>query len=273
MPCKHLLVHVDSTDGAGPRLELAAALARRHGARLVGLFAEADTLGPGIVGKRSPQQLEAAAARAEAAFRRAVSEAGVEADWWLVGAAGHADLVGLTAVCCRYVDLAVFGQHEEGGRVPPDLVEQVLPDCGRPLLVVPAGWRSRELGRRVVIGWNASPEAARALNDALPLLAGAEFVGVLAFQGAAVPGGAALRMPPADIGAHLALHGVRARVERAVQASEGIGPVEALWNYAFESQADLTVMGAGRHGFPLRHGATEAREILRALPTPLLLAR
>jgi hypothetical protein len=175
------------------------------------------------------------------------------------------------AACCRYVDLAVFGQFDaEQARVPADLVEQVLLDCGRPLLVVPFNARQREVGRRVVIGWNASAQAARAVGDAMPFLREAEFVGLMTFQGPA--GGGGPPMPPADIAAHLALHGVRATVQQAVRERDGIGATEALQNYAFECQADLTVVGARSSAFPLRHAGAEARELLRAMATPLLAA-
>lgn len=272
MTLRHVLVHVDSTEGTRGRLDLAVAVARRFGARLTGLFAESDTLGSSIVGRRSPSQLEEAAARARGAFDRSAGAAGLDAGWWHLGAAGHGELATLTSACCRYADLAVFGQHDpEQSRVPAELVEEVVLDCGRPVLVVPSAGRHPDVGRRVVVGWNASREAARAVGDALPFLRGAEFVGVCAFQRAA-PGAAGPAMPPADIVAHLALHGVTARYERAVEDEDGIGAAGALLNHAFECQADLTVAGAPAQGFPLRHLSAGARELLRSTSTPVLFA-
>ena len=57
-----------------------------------------------------------------------------------------------------------------------------------------------------------------------------------------------------------------------VQEESGIGVAGALINYAFESQADLTVVGAPGHGFPLRHAGPAVRELLQSMVTPLLLA-
>lgn len=79
-------------------------------------------------------------------------------------------------------------------------------------------------------------------------------------------------MPPADIVAHLALHGVKARSERAVEDEDGIGAAGTLLNYAFESRADLTVIGAAAQGFPLRRLSAGAREVLRSTSTPVLLS-
>jgi hypothetical protein len=69
--------------------------------------------------------------------------------------------------------------------VPADLVEQVLLHGGRPVLVVPSAGQYRDVSRRVLVAWNSSREAARALNDAIPLMRNAETVVVVAFQRAA----------------------------------------------------------------------------------------
>ena len=62
------------------------------------------------------------------------------------------------------------GQSERHGEVLPVHPEDVLFDCGRPVLVIPYAGKPTSIGERVVVGWNASREAARAVNDALPLL-------------------------------------------------------------------------------------------------------
>ena len=77
-------------------------------------------------------------------------QAGVEAQWWPLEAGDYAQVVGGVAVCCRYADLAVFGQHDPAdARVPEDLVEQVLLGSGRPLLVVPWAGHFPDVGKRV----------------------------------------------------------------------------------------------------------------------------
>jgi nucleotide-binding universal stress UspA family protein len=268
---KHLLVHVDSTGGVHERLELSTGLARRFGARLTGLFAESDSLGASIVGRRSPQQLHEAAERARDVFTRATREADVDAEWWHLGAAGPGELVQLTAACCRYADLAIFGQLDpKESRVPAELVDRVLFECGRPVLVVPASGHHQGVGKRVVVGWNASREAARAVNDAIPLMRDAEVVSVVALQR---PSTAArdLPMPPADIVQHLALHGVTATYERVVEEEAGIGAANQLFNRAFERQADLMVIGASPHAFPIHH-ARDTAELLRSSAIPVLVA-
>ena len=273
MPLKHLLVHMDSGPRAAERLALAVALARRHGARLTGLFAESGSLGASAVGQRDPENVARAMAEARAAFQARAGDAGLETDWWQIEQGDYASVVGWAVVCCRYVDLAVFGQHdpEHDSTLPTDMVEQVLLNSGRPVLVVPFVGRYGEVGRRVLVAWTGSREAARAVNDALPLMVGAEEVTVLALQQPS-HGASAIPVPPVDIVVHLAAHGVHARYERVV--IDELGAVDNVLNRAAESSADLTVMGGyGHYGFPFLQRSSTTRDILRTMTTPVLLSR
>jgi nucleotide-binding universal stress UspA family protein len=115
-------------------------------------------------------------------------------------------------------------------------------------VVVPSAGQYRDVGRRVLVAWNSSREAARALNDAIPLMRNAETVVVVAFQRAA--GAKAVPLPHLDVVAHLARHGINAQYERRDESEfakeEEIGVVDALLNRGFELQADLTVIGGCR---------------------------
>jgi nucleotide-binding universal stress UspA family protein len=256
MSLKHLLVHVDSSELTKGRLELAATLAVRHGARMTGLFAESDTIGVGLVGRRSPDDFEAAAKRARDLFARMADGAGVQADWWALGKVELGELLALTAACCRYADLSIFSQHDPGrSRVPANLIEHVLLESGRPLLAVPIVGRPPDVGRRVVVAWTASRE-------------GADSVIVIALRR---PGDGPSSMPPVDIVAHLVAHGIQARYERIVLDPQGVGASATLLNASFENQADLIVAGIPGQGFPLPHAGSMARELLESMTTPLLL--
>ncbi len=185
----------------------------------------------------------------------------------------YAEVVSATAACCRYVDLAIFGQHDpEHARAPADLVEQVLLGSGRPVLVVPSAGEHLEVGRRVLVVWNSTPEASRALHDALPLLEGAEAVAVIALQR---PGDAEAlaRMPPLDVVAHLGAHGIAAGYERLVAHDED-RLLDVLLNRTFDFHADLLVIGAqGLEDVPLLQRPTAARQLLGSMLTPVLLSR
>lgn len=273
MGLKHLLVHVDSSPRASERLALAVALARRFEARLVGVFAEVSQLGPSVAGRRDPAAIQAAAARAREAFHARAAAAGLsDPDWWPIEATAYSEILELADACCHYVDLAILGQHERSNeRVPKDLVEHVLLHSGRPVLVVPYAGHFPDAGKRVVVGWTATREAARAVNDALPLLRAAEVVRVVAFQRRA-PEEGGLPAPRMDIVAHLAAHGVAAHVETVIEQADGLSVADTVLNCASDLGADLVVLGGYGETFPLPRAVGSTKDILRAMTSPVLLS-
>jgi nucleotide-binding universal stress UspA family protein len=268
---KHLLVHLDASPRSEERLTLSVSLARRFGARLTGLFSESGSLGPGIVGQRDPAAVAADLAAARAAFETRTAEARLQTDWWAIEGGDYAHVVGWTVVCCRYADLAIFGQRtDDGARVPADLIEQALEDSGRPLLVVPSAGHYRDVGKRVLVAWTGGRESARAVNDALPLLAGSAEVSVLSIQRPS--SGDAAAVPPVDIVAHLAAHGITASYERLILDEMDVA--NHVLNRAADWGADLTVVGAhGQRGFPYLPRSSMTDDILRTMTTPVLLSR
>jgi len=273
MSLKHLLVHLDSTERSAERLHLAVRLARRFEARLTGLFAETASLGPSVVARRSPQNMQKAMQEVREQFDSESRAAQVPTDFWQVEHGEYAEVVGWTIVCCRYVDLSIFGQFdpEHQAPFPHDLIEQVLLHSGRPVLVVPYVGSYEDIGRRVVVAWTGSREAARALNDAIPLMRGAQEVHVVALQHA-TGGSNAVPAPPVDIAVHLRAHGIEAQYERIIV--DEIGAVDNVLNRASEAAADLTVVGGyGHYGFPFLHRHSTTRDILRTMTTPVLLSR
>ncbi len=273
MALRHVIVHVDGSDRASARVTLAAGLCRDPRSRLTGLFAEDVTLGSSIVGRRSPEAIRASMQAAQAAFLATAAAVGARPIWWALGSGRDVgSLAGDVAICCRYGDLAVFGQPQDEGRLPEDVLEAAVLGAGRPVLVIPEVGRHDAVGSRAVVAWTGSRESARAVNDALPLLAGAELVVVLAFQerGAA----AATAFPNLDVVAHLEAHGIVARYERVlVDQDDDIGVVDTTLNRCADATADLVVMGArAGHGFGTPRLARHARGMLRSMTTPVLFS-
>ncbi len=271
MALKHLLVHVDGAPRAAERVDLAAAVARRLGATLTGLFAESGQLGPSVVGRRSPQNVARAVADARALFDERAGAAGVAREWWQIEPGAYDEVVGWTVTCCRHADVAVLGQHdpEQGERVPADLVERVVFESGRPVLVVPSVGHYAEVGRRVLVAWTGSRESARAVQDALPFMQGADEVRVVSFQEAA-EGAAAGGAPPVSVVAHLRTHGIDAKYERMLVDERGI--LDPVLNRGADMNADLTVLGAYPARGLLGGRSTTTRDILGTMTTPVLLS-
>jgi nucleotide-binding universal stress UspA family protein len=273
-----ILVHLDQSSRAQARLDIAASLARQHGAHLTALqvidvaipvMAMADGGGGGAVIAELMEQMRQAALAAgvklKAAFEAALAREGIMGEWRQVEGTTPENL----ALHGRYADLLVLGQDDPESD-SAGLLETVLFDSGRPVLAIPFAGNFKSIGKRVLIGWNASREATRALHDALPLIAKADTATV--FLANPKRGlGAHGEEPGADIARHLARHGLKVEVAKAV--ADDVADSALLLNHASDMGADLLVMGAYGHS-RLREfilgGVT--RSLLREMTIPVLLS-
>ena len=280
MSYKDLLVVLDPEPPARGRLDLAVALAERFSAHLVGLYPLPTPQRPRELGYYDPALLdpfyenlrERARATAETVrehFEHAAGLRGISAEWRLIPEGPESD----PALHARYADLTILGQLDPD-RAETEMLrprpEQVTLASGRPILVVPYAGRFEAVGKRVVIAWNSSREAARAVHDAMPLLAAAEAVTVLTIDAREGPHGHG-EMPGADISLHLARHGVKVQIEHTVSGDLPIG--EVLLSRLADLAADLLVMGAYGHSRMrelLLGGAT--RSLLRSMTVPVLMS-
>jgi nucleotide-binding universal stress UspA family protein len=277
MAFKDLLVHLNDSKHRAPRLEIATRLAERFDAHLIGLYTVPDIYIPGYLMAQMPADLMAAqegeidrkrdAAKAE--FESHARKAGIEAEW----RARAGDPPTVAAVHARYADLAIVGQSDPDERLMAGeelVAESVVLDSGRPTLVIPYAGKFPKLGERVLVAWNASAAATRAVNDALPLIAGAKKVVVLAVNPAGGDKGHG-EVPGADIALHLARHGIKAEASHVFADDIDVG--EMILSRAADEGADLIVMGA--YGHPRMRemvlgGAT--RDILKHLTVPVLMS-
>ena len=276
MDYKTILVHFDAGRTAPARLEIALQLAQQFDAHVACLYAlsavpmptyaaEAGTIFLEAQERVRTEMLQAARAAYEACVRRS----GHQKVEWRSSAADALDAVTLHG---RYADLVVIGQKNEEwpSGVGKDFEQRVLFAAGRPILAVPYAFERRPLGRNILIAWNASREATRAVNDALPLLRRAGHVHVLACNPRR-SGDAHGEVPGADIGLFLSRHGVKVTV--STQEGSDIDVGNLLLSRAYDLSADMIVMGAyGRsrmHEF-LLGGAT--RTVLQSMTVPVLMA-
>lgn len=272
---KDILVHVDSSGRSSERLKVAASLARTHGAHLVGLYVRwRPDLPPAVAVQLAPdiaaiQALfnENAEREARAAFDAVAPGTGVTCEWRAVDGT-VAEAVPLHA---RYADLTVIGQAADWDD-DRHLADALVLAVGRPVLAVPYAGRFDTVGQRVLVAWNGSREATRAVHDALPLLKSARRVTVLAVNpdDLGPPDGMG-DLPGADLCLHLARHGVNA-VCQQVQADDlEVGAL--LLSRAADEDADLLVMGAyGRSRLSERVLGGATRHVLRHMTVPVLLS-
>lgn len=169
----------------------------------------------------------------------------------------------------RCSDLLVLGRPgADPENVAPATVEAALYECARPVMIAPPNPGSG-MFNSIVVAWNGSFQAARALEYALPFLEKASKVTLLV-----------VGSKPDDVGAsylarNLARNGISPGID-AIDPSAGSGRARgrALLNYTHEKNADLLVMGAYGRGQVLSFlglgGATG--KVISSCRVPLLMA-
>ncbi len=256
-------------------LDIACTLAKTHEAHLIGLHVSSDPAAPlqSLPGPVPAElmtsiesRIEMEQDRSRAGFDAAVARHGVRGEW----RTANGDPANLIGTHARYADLAVMGQAAEDDRPDdPELPTVVATMTSRPVLIVPRAGNFGEAGKRVLVCWNASREATRAITDALPILQRADHVTVLAVNPDDGAGHGAV--PGADISHYLARHGVRAEANRTY--AEDIDIADAILSRASDLGCDLIVMGAYGHSRVrewIFGGVT--RSIMRTMTRPVLIS-
>ncbi len=294
---KDIFVCLDPTDAGESRLRLAAALAREHHAHLSAalLLPEvipgappraAGAVMPPTGGAWMPQAGLVAGVPAqgvapglgvggeleiadivEQRFRAEVEPHSIAGDWYQFGSGDSAEFIALLTA----VDLVVLGQTSNDYRLPGGLrPEDIIVGSGRPVLVVPYAGAFGAIGQRVLITWDGSREAARALHDALPLIAKAEAAVVI---GVSMREAQAERAHPSldRIVRHLERHGIPARLEETVGSDVPVS--DLLLSRAADIDADLIVAGAYHHS-RLREALIggASRGLLDHMTVPMLMS-
>jgi nucleotide-binding universal stress UspA family protein len=211
---------------------------------------------------------EKAARDAVSKFEAAAKREGVSFETQVISASipGAADRFGAMA---RRFDLSVIAQAEPEKVAPEEvIVEGALFGSGRPVIVVPYIHKGAVQLGRVIVAWDGSRSAARAIADAMPLLAKAKGIEVVIVTSERPKSD---EIAGADIGHHLARHGLKVEVKRIVATDTDVA--DTLLSHAADTSADLLVMGGYGHS-RLREfvlgGAT--RGILASMTIPVLMS-
>lgn len=286
MSYKTILVHVDETDRSKERMRIAAGIAQTQNAHMIGLGmtgishfiyqnARITHSNPNL--SMHLDFLREMAEKAVARFAPAMREMNIASfEERLV------DDDAASGFCMhgRYSDLVVIGQNDPehiSPAVMSDFPEDVVLHCARPVLIVPYVGHFPQVGKRILVSWDASREATRAITGALPLLKQAEIVQIAVFNpenNNELHG----EEPGADIALYLARHGIKVEIS---QHHTGLDPVShskldvgnALLSLANDFGSDLLVMGGYGHSRfreTILGGVT--RTILETMTLPVLMA-
>ncbi len=270
---RSILLHLDATASSIQRLGSARRLAHRHSAILsvmyaVGSSAEASRLAlsdrpAGFLQTQERADLD----RAKSWFDDAHAQGGADMRW--LRADGHAPADAFVRHA-MYADLLVLGQADPSAAswqaAPSAFVESVLIGSGRPALVLPHAGVLDVAADEPLIGWNATPPAARAVAAALPWLRQSRRVHVLDEAGDEARGDGVL-----GIVGFLRLHGIDPVVHHHPDSAATIG--DSLLGLAGDVHADMLVMGCYGHGrlSELAFGGA-SRTVLQHMALPVFMA-
>lgn len=262
-------------DTRDPAADFAVSVAETFGAHALGVAFAYDPVVPGsAMGGIPSQYIETQRAEAEkkasdviSRFTEAAKRAGIPFDTRVLNASlsGAADQLGRLA---RRFDLAVVGQPRRDSAGPEIVDEGVLFGSGRPVVFVPYVQKAPLKLDRVMLCWDGSRTAARAVADSLPFLqkTGAVEIVIVSDRPPADD-----EMAGADLGQHLARHGLKVDVKRLT--APDIEVSETILSYAADSDADMIVMGGYGHS-RLREfvlgGVT--RGMLQSMTVPVLMS-
>ncbi len=275
MTYRSLLVLLDHSAACSGRTECAMRLAKQLDCHLVGL-APTDLVDLPVAPKAANSLAEYAALvwdalrdqaeRAADAFRDACHAAQVKSFEAIIDEANKTDSLVRHARCSDLTVLTQADPSAPGYAVSKDLVESVVLHSARPTLVLPYAGRFGSIGKRVVVGWNDSREATRALSDALPLLQRATHVELATWAA----DDKALRAQLGALQRWLTWHGVNAGVRIESSDADIAG---AMLSHAADFDADLIVMGAYGHARWAERvlgGATKG--LLESMTVPVLMS-
>jgi nucleotide-binding universal stress UspA family protein len=259
-----------------PAGEFAISVADAFEAHVLGVGFVYDPVIPGAVMGGIPAQFiesqradsEKAASAAIARFEQVAKRVGVSYESLSVNAsvAGAADRLGQLA---RRFDLAIVGQPNRDKDEPAEVVDEgVLFESGRPVIFVPYIQKAALKLDRVMVCWDGSRAAARAIADSLPFLHKSKQVEIVIVAG---KGFKTDEAPGADLAKHLARHELQVVLKRIT--SPDIDVSSTILSYAADTSADMIVMGGYGHS-RLREfilgGAT--RGILESMTVPVLMS-
>jgi nucleotide-binding universal stress UspA family protein len=259
-----------------PAGSFAVSIAEAFEAHILGVAVAYEPVIPGtVMGGIPPEFIESQRAESEtkaraaiARFEQSAKRSGLSFETRILstsisGAATQLGQIG------RRFDLVVVGQADRDKAGADDIVDEgVLFESGRPVLFVPFIQKAGLALERVMICWDGSRAAARAVADAMPFLHKSKQVEVVII---ATGRPKSDEIPGADLGQHLARHGLKVEVKRIT--SPDIDVPSTILSYAADSSADMLVMGGYGHS-RLREfvlgGAT--RGLLESMTVPVLMS-
>ena len=278
MSYKTILVCLTTEENAERLTRAACSLARKFGSHIIGLHTlQSLRVYPGVSLYLTPEATKAfrdaqtrQAERIQDIFQQEMGRHDMTGAWKLVNA--DADSASVRQIeYSHQADLVVMSQADPDTDRPDqvDIQREVIMGSGCPVIVVPNAGTFEDFGNKIMIGWSATREAARAVHDALPFLDGGE--ATLMWVADSDTTAKQLGDSAEAAAANLQRHGCQTSVTHWQNTNLAIG--DALLNEAFESGCDMIVSGAFGHSrfYDFVIGATTTH-LLRHMTMPVLFS-
>jgi Universal stress protein UspA and related nucleotide-binding proteins len=278
---KSIAVFMDLADPEYRVADYAAMLAQHCDAHLIGIFNIGGSAPgeAGYTGVRGEAAIQETIARRRHREQQSAYEAGehlaklgrlygISVEFRVLWRVSEAEDAILSSLHC---DLVVIEDRKETCLPPGVTAERVVFEVGVPVVIVPEDWAPRGPMKKVLVAWNVTREARRAMADAIPCISMAEETILLVVdpdRSEALHG----ELPGMDAAHYLARHGAKVRTRS--ENSYGRGVHEVIGSVAQQEAADLIVMGAyskPRHRQLFFGGVT--RSMLGNIRYPVLISR
>ena len=278
MTYRSLLVALGQDPLCGARVQMAIRLAKEFEGHLAGVAPTGALQLPGSTESAAAlaelsalawDALRDEAEKVAQAFRNQCRRADLKSFDATIDEADHAVAIVRAAHCSDITLLTQADPAAQHHRAAQAIVEQVILHSARPTLILPYTGVDR-LGDRVMVAWDDSLEANRAVADALPFLKRAKHVQIVSWDEPDVRGDRTLRTRQESMRRWLALHGVAADASIEPPTSR---IAESMLSLTADLEADLIVMGAYGHARwteRLFGGAT--RGLLASMTVPVLMS-
>lgn len=252
---KDIIVCINESDDRENTIRVAAQFANDNNASLTGLYVRirnAPAVGPyGYISEEISRDIRKhdaeRTAAAKQSFDSITGELGAAATWLEI----DENQQPLRAIA--YADLVITNQmeydpYQGGGNM--SFVNSLILETGKPIVLIPSDWDKSTFGSNIVVGWDGSREAIRAIQDAMPLLQKANHVEAVSVNHTDADETADL----SEISSYLTRRNVSNSFKLAVTDDLLNSPEKVLHSYAGKLSADLIVVGG--------YGHTRLREII-----------
>lgn len=270
MSIKDIMVVCDAGDANDFRVETSLLLAKVFNAHVMGVYLTPYTMPQDsstgfikVIDYLSSDQIEQAKTIAESLktkFETKASELNIPYEW------SYSDEIDAQFIIenARYADLVVLPQgYSEFGEENPQRIDDYLSIyMGRPTIIIPNIKKVFKLSKRIMIAWDESQEAARAVYDAMPFLEFSEKVQIVCVSSNPKEHKANI-IYNNDLRKYLSHHDVHADAISVDELAKGTG--KTILQSAIDFDADLIVMGA--------YGQTRLKEMILGGTTRYLLKK